>query len=68
MSILPFWEIYHTGDLDTLRMKEGRLKTTAAYTKTMAPETRRQMLAAGLKRNRRLLKEGKVPDMVESWP
>jgi len=70
MSVLPFWEIYSTGPKDAMRIKEGRLKTTGAFSTPTTAEERQAWKSKGFARNRRLFKQDppEKPDMVKTWP
>ena len=63
MSVLPFWEIYHSGQRDALRIKEGKLRTTGHFKSTVTAEQRRIMQDEGWLRNRALMREDIKPDM-----
>jgi len=70
MSVLPFWEIYSTGPKDSMRIKQGSLKTTAAFSGGMTADERLKGKNKGFARNRNLLRQDppEKPDMVKSWP
>jgi len=65
MSILPFWEIYHAGEQDAMRIKEGKLRTTGHFKSAINAEQRDTMRKTGALRNRALIEQGIKPDMLK---